>query len=85
MEGDSEMRTSLAETRNSFTTAIQGELSNFVAAILPSSLYDEASINIDETALDVWRGTDASHLVHPTWRVYGSLVAASGCSGREWK
>ena len=38
------MRTSLAVTRNSFTTAIQGEVFDCAAANLPASLYDEAII-----------------------------------------
>lgn len=35
---------------------------------------DEVIFNIDETALDLWRGTDASHFVRPKWGIYRSIL-----------
>ena len=32
--------------------------------------------NIDEAALDLWRGEDASHFVRPKWGIYRSLLDA---------
>ena len=35
---------------------------------------DEVIFNIDETAFDLWRGTDASHFVRPKWGIYRSIL-----------
>lgn len=34
----------------------------------------EVVFDIDEQALDLWRGTDASHFVRPKWGIYRSIL-----------
>ncbi len=35
---------------------------------------DEVIFDIDEPALDLWRGTSASHFVRPKWGIYRSIL-----------
>ena len=39
--------------------------------------------NIDEAALDLWRGEDASHFVRPKWGIYRSLLDAENLRSDE--
>ena len=52
--------------------------------LIVTRLSDEGVIfDIDEPALDLWRGEDASHFVRPKWGIYRSILDADNLRPEE--
>lgn len=52
--------------------------------LIVTRMRDDAVIfNIDEPALDLWRGEDASHFVRPKWGIYRSILDADNLRPEE--
>ena len=44
---------------------------------------DEVILDVDESHLDMWRGTEPEHFVRPKWGIYRSLADAENLRAEE--